>query len=444
MLARKGLVIVLLISLIAGYFYFRPYFSRHKEEANITDRLPAGNFIGKVKLLDLAREASAFLYYNKLPFRDFLTYEFILAQSKNYGLNVQKPIYFFSNPDGEWGSLISVTDSSKILSGIARLKQSLRIEDTLVGGQKVVKIVNEKIYMTYGKTWLMIYHGNQLPKRMYHVIYSKKGEMNPLWKEFLNEKKIKNETLIVFSKWSKFKKYGIEKAIFTQKCDSIYFSVKSYFKGSQIFDFSLKKEGIALPNTIQNDKSATFHLDVSGIRKNPKSPLKMLLNDLSKRINFPIEEFFNAWEGDITFQEGGRQTIKESYIETEFDEEFNPIEVKKEKEVSIPAYVVLLSMNQNQKSFISTLFAKGIMRKENDRYYVLTSPPLKINVKPDYLMLYSSTHAPKRVSNSINGGFWKDSYTHYHFQIDSLNQQELFFSFQIPGVGLLRKNKILH
>ena len=115
------------------------------------------------------------MFYNKIPLRDYLSYEFILAQSKIYGIHSQKPIYFFVNENGEWGSVASVRDSSKILNGIVRLKKELAINDTLVGGQKVYCLNKEKIYFTYGKTWLFFYHGNQLPKRMYHVMYSKRG-----------------------------------------------------------------------------------------------------------------------------------------------------------------------------------------------------------------------------------------------------------------------------
>lgn len=444
MLARKGLVIVLLISLIAGYFYLRPYLTKHEPEPHITDRMPIGDFIGKIKLLDLARETDAFLYYNKLPFRDFLSVEFILAQGKNCGLNIQKPIYFFANESGEWGSLVTVSDSSKISNGIVRLKQNVSLEDTLVGGQKVLKIPNEKIYLTYGKYWMFIYHGKQLPKRMYHVIYSKKGEINPVWRKFMRNKKFENESIVVASNWKKIQKYGMDYAIFTHDSDSIHFKLKSYFKNKEDFDFKLKQDGLGLQSNGVNDKYLSFHFDVEKIRSKINSPIKMLLTELSKRVSFPVEDFFKAWDGDISFHEGGKQTIKETIIETQYDEDFNPIEVKKEKDVEIPGYSVLLSMNEFQKNFVSKLFAKGIMRKENNRFYILTSPPLKINQNKNYLMLYSAQHAPKIISDKLNGGYWKDHKTLYDFTIDSLNQRELFFSLRFPGMSLLRKNKLLY
>ncbi len=443
MLARQGLVIVLLISLIAGYFYFRPYFLGKEEEPNITDRLPPGELIGKIQLLDLARETNSFLYYNKLPFRDFLTYEFLLAQGKSYGLDIQKPLYFFANESGEWGSVVPVKDSSKIMSGVVRLRQTIDVEDTLVGGQRVFKFPGENIYMTYGKTWLFMYSGNQLPKRMYHVIYSKKGEINPMWKDFLKQKLIEKQSLVFYSSSPRLKKYGVEKAIFTHSSDSVQFTLRSYFKAKGEFDFSLKEKGLALSHAGKFDKSLTFHFNIEKIRKNPNAPLKLWLADVSKRISFPVTEFFNAWEGDISFQEGGVQKIKESYIETEFDEEFNSIEVKKEKEVLVPGYAVLLSMNEFQKQFVSRLFGKGIMRKEGNRFHILTSPPLKINQNAEYLMLHSSNHAPKIMANGENRASWKQDHILYDFRVDSLNAKELFFSVSFPGMSLLRKNRFL-
>jgi hypothetical protein len=440
MLARKGLFIVLLISLIAGYFYFRPFLNGVQEEPEIVDRLPVGDFIGKMYVLDIARETNSFLYYNKLPFRDFLTYEFILAQGKSYGLDLQKPVYFFANENGEWGSLVTLNDSSKIISGMNRIKQELVLSDTLVGGQKVKKIPNENIYMTYGKYWMFIYHGKQLPKRMYHVIYSKKNDVHPLWKDFLAQKQFSNESVSVYSNWKKIKEFGVKNALLSFDCDSINFHIKSYVKGKEEYNIAVKDSGLALVRNATTDRFLSMHFNVSKLRNNPNDPLVKLAAKLGKRISFPIYDFLRAWEGDLTLQEGGQQTIKETYIETEFDDDFNATEVKKEKEVTIMGYSVLLSMNSFQKEFISKLFAKGIMRKENNRFYILTSPPLKINQKPNFLLLHSSEHAPKLGISKENKASWVHEKTKFNFQLDSLNSNELFFSFHFPGVALFKKN----
>lgn len=442
-MARKGLFIVFLLSLLGGFFYLKPILFHKEPEPSLTDRMPIGDFIGKVDIIDIARESNAFLYYNKIPFREFLSYEFLLAQGKSYGLDLQKQAYFFANESGEWGSILSLIDSSKIVSGINRLKKDFKIEDTIVGGQKVYKLNKTNVYMTYGKLWMFIYHGTQLPKRMYHVIYSKKGDTHAEWTRFLETKKFAKENFVVFSNWKKMKDKGIETAVFAHDADSAQFHLKAYIKTNDSLYFSQKESGISFDSRIKGNKYVSLHLDVSKIRNQPGHPLFSWLRQLSKRISFPFNDFLRAWEGDITFHEGGTHVIKETVVETVMDEEFNLTEVKKEKDVNVPGYAVLFSMNQYQKQFVSTLFAKGIMTKENRRFRFLGSPPLKINQKPNYLFLYSTDYTPKIIENTYNGGYWTNERTTYNFSLDSLNSHELTFTVRFPMMTLLRRNKFL-
>jgi hypothetical protein len=55
--------------------------------------------------------------------------------------------------------------------------------------------------------------------------------------------------------------------------------------------------------------------------------------------------------------------------------------------------------------------------------------------------LHSSDHAPKITTNKANKGYWKDQKTKYFFNLDSLNNQEVYFSVHFPAISLLRKNK---
>jgi hypothetical protein len=111
----------------------------------------------------------------------------MLAQAKCYGLDLQRPTYFFANETGEWGALIHVIDSSKIYSGVVRLQKNIELKDTLVGEQKVFSFIGKQSYLTYGKDWLFVYKGENLTKWMYHVMYSKKGDATKVWKKFEKE-----------------------------------------------------------------------------------------------------------------------------------------------------------------------------------------------------------------------------------------------------------------
>jgi hypothetical protein len=443
-MARKGLFIVFLISLLVGFFYLKPLLFKTEPEPNLIDRLPVGDFLGKVNIIEIARESHSFMYYNKFPFRDFLSYDFLLAQGKSYGLDLQRPAYFFANESGEWGSLISLNDSSKIRSGINRLGRDILINDTVIGDQKVYYLKNTKTYMTYGKYWMFIYNGNQLPKRMYHVIYSKKGDIHPTWKEFLKLKKFKSENLVVFSNWSKLMDKGIQTAVFAHDADSIQIHLKAYIKAKDSLYISKKDKGLAFDSKLNSNKSINLHLNLDKIKNKPNHPLFVWLRQQSKRISFPFNDFLRAWEGDLSFQEGGNHLIKETVIETVMDDEFNLTEVKKEKDVSVPGYAVIFSMNAFQKEFVSKLFAKGIMTKEANRFRFLGSPPLKINQKPNFLFLYSTDKTPKISENDLNSGFWTHNDTKYEFVLDSITSHEFLFSVHFPLMKLLLKNKFIH
>ena len=136
-MARKVVLIFILSVVLACFLFLKPVFYQKSIEARLIDRLPSADFIGKLNILELARETSGMMYYHKLPFRDLTSKEFLLSQGKSYGLNLQKPIYIFGDEVGDGGCLIHVSDSTKIASGIDRLRKSVNIKDTLIEKQKV-------------------------------------------------------------------------------------------------------------------------------------------------------------------------------------------------------------------------------------------------------------------------------------------------------------------
>ena len=111
---RKTLTIVILAAALGAFLYLRPFLFQKPTSPRIVDRIPTADFIGKANVLDLARETSGMMFYHKIPFRDFTSYEFLLGQGKMYGLNLQKQVYLFGNESGDWGFLLEVSDSSKI------------------------------------------------------------------------------------------------------------------------------------------------------------------------------------------------------------------------------------------------------------------------------------------------------------------------------------------
>jgi hypothetical protein len=438
---KKITLIFILAVALGGFLVFRPYFFNKKAPATIEDRLPDGDFIGKLYVLDVARETSDLLYFNKVPFRDLLSYEFILSQGKQYGLDIQNPVYFFGNENGEWGALIPVSDSSKILDGVNRLRKFAEIEDTIVEDNRVFHYKKENAYLTYSSTYLLIYKGSKFSSIYQRVTYAKRHDISPTWKAFLKQKQFKDEKLVIYTNWKKLKDNGIQTAMFAHDSDSISFRLKAYIKNIKPLNVSMKKEGLNIQSNEQTSKMLNMHLDIQRLRKNPDDPLYKLLVKYGKKISFPVKEFLNAWEGDLSFREGGFQLAKETYIESVMDEDFNVSEVEKTKEVQVPGYTLLLSVNNQSNVLINKLFAKGIMRKEEGKFRFLFSPLLTMSTMDNYLLFRSGSGIPKTELSRKNDGIWVQKGTRIAFQLDSLSRREAFGSIYIPVQRLLRKNR---
>jgi len=89
-IGNKVLLIVMLCALLGLFLYLRPRLFAPKPEPTLMDRLSEGHIIGRFFLLDVARETSSMLYKQKVPFREYMTYDFLLSQGKSYGLDIQK------------------------------------------------------------------------------------------------------------------------------------------------------------------------------------------------------------------------------------------------------------------------------------------------------------------------------------------------------------------
>lgn len=407
------------------------------------DRMPDGEFIGRVKIWDVAKASSPMMFYNKVPFRDFVSPEFLLAQGKGYGLDIQRPAYFFVNSKDEWGALIEVIDSSKILNGIERLRKNVELVDTIVSEHKAFVIKSEKIYFAYDKNWLFMYKGTQFPKRMYHVKFAEKGGAKVSWQAFRKEPMFFQNNITVYSNSKELKKLGLETAIFTHDSDSSSIRIKTYVRNSRPLGITKKDSGMAFVNKGANEKLINLHLNINELRTDKENPIYRLLSKYSKKISFPLDEFLAAWEGDLSFHQGGTVKVKESYIETVMDDNFNLAEIKSFHHRDVPGFSFFMSCNEHQKTFLNLLFARGILRKDEEKYYLLTSPPLKIMQTKSGFYLYSSPALPKMAYSGLSGGYWKNPKgIRYEFSVDSISRYEFRGSFSFPVEKLLKSKKI--
>jgi len=440
---RKTITIFILAAALGAFLYFKPLLFQKAIPPRIVDRLPTADFIGKANILDLARETSGMMYYHKIAFRDFTSYEFLLGQGKMYGLNLQKPVYLFGNEKGDWGFLLEVSDSSKIGQGIDRLKNFIPIIDTTIIENVVYRYKKEKMYLHYGRNYLFFYKGINFNTNFEQVINSKYKEVQPVWKLFLSKKQFRNEHLVIYSNWERFKKAGITTAMFAHDSDSLSFNLKSYLRKESSFHIRKKEIGIGFKNVENATKSIELHLDITELRKYPKDPLYVELTKLGKRFGFPFIDFLKAWNGDLCFMEGGTQKVQETYIETELDDEFNVEEVEKIREVIVPNYSVYFSTTFHAPIFINKLIRKGILTQEQENFRFLFSPLLHFSNVFGHYNFYSGDAPPKTTVSNRNQIVWTKDGTRYSFSIDSLNKYEAFGSLKIPVRRIFRRNKLI-
>jgi hypothetical protein len=438
---KKFSLIFFLAFLLAAFLFVRHFWTSRNQEPLMIDRIPSGDILIRANILDVARETSGMLHHNKIPFRDFFSQEFLLGQAKSYGLNFQRPVYLFADESGEWGGLIHVTDSSKIMPGLMRLQKIKSGSDTTLFNQKVYYWPKEKIYLSYGKSYLFVYKGSQFRTKLFQIVFARKGEINPAWKDFLGMKMFKNENLVLYSNSKKLMKYGVEKAMFSHDSDSTSLTMKAYIKSLNPFSFKKKESGLALASNPGDNKFLNLHLDIDGFRTNQEDPLYRLMVQMSKKISFPLKAFLSAWEGDLSFRQGGTQKVSETYIESELDDNFIVTEVEKVREKLVPGFSVALSLNQNGSYLLQRLQQKGILTQENEKYRFLGSPPLSSSRQGNYYLFSSGEKKPNLMKDNLNNGIWKEKGTKFIFYLDSLNGSEAFGELHFPVNRLIQRNK---
>lgn len=438
---KKIFFIFLLATGLATFLYVRDYYKKNSAEPRLIDRIPTGDFLLRANILDVAKETSSMLFFNKVDYRDFFAYEFLLGQGKSYGLDFQRPLYVFGNENGDWGALIHVTDSSKIQQGIQRLKGLLPLKDTSFFDYPVISWGDEKAYISYGKTWLFIYKGERFKPNLFCVVHAKRDQIAPAWQSFLNEPKFKNEKLVIASNWKNMKRYGIEKAVFAHDSDSTSFTLKAYVKSSKDWVVRPKAGGKGLAIKPTTDKFLDIHVDAKGLLQSKEDPLYRLMAQMSKKVSFPLDQFLAAWEGDLSFRQGGSLTVTETFIETVFDDDFNPLEVESTREIQVPGFSLALSMNYRYDRLLNSLITKGILTQEGEKYRFLVSPLLNYEKQGNYHLFYSGQESPNLKYDTENNGLWNERGTKFEFHLDSVTKNEAYGTIKFPVQRILRRNK---
>jgi hypothetical protein len=430
-MAKKLLLIFILALALGAYLILRPLLFEKKVEPKLTDRLPDEEFIGRINLLSFARESQKITEKNQVATKDFLSYDFLLSQSKNYGIDLSDSTFVFGNSRGEFGFVVSVKDSSKILSGINRLKLVYPIKDSLIEKKKIFVLKKEKLYFYYDKSFAFFYKGKNITQKFNRIVHTKAGKISPKWKEFLSDKIFKEDPFVVSTSGKKLADFGLSRAIFSVHSDSSHFLIKTAVTRNAPLNISLKEKGYCFEKNQETSSFLDLHIDISKFRENPDAQFIQAVNKFAQRIAFPTKEFFEAWDGDISFLQGGLTSVSESYIETVLDEEFNPIEVRKSKAVSVPKYSIMLSLNDKKESFFELLKQKGILTLDGTKYRFLTSPPLARKEHQNYTVFNSGDLFPKILDSTENSGFQTWNGNKYDFAVKAIEGSFIMGEFKI-------------
>lgn len=436
------MLIALLCAALALFLYIRPRLFAPDPPPTLLDRLPESEIVGRFNLLDIARETNSLMFKNKVPFREYMTYDFLLGQAKGIGIDIQSTGYFFSNGKDEWGTFVTVIDSSKIQNGLTRLEQYVEISDTLVYNRKVKKIKEFGLYIFYDKDYLLVYQGSKIKRRVGKAIFAHEGDIEDSWERFMKNKIFRNEEIVLYSNSPKLRKLGFDYAMFAHDSDSLNVKLKTYLHSGKDLKIREKSGGIAFERSKISTKALEIHLDITEFKKDKNNPLYKWIVALGKKVSFPTDTFFEAWDGDLCFQEGGTQLIDEEVVEMSYDEEFNPIEIRKINKVPVSGYSLLFSVNEHGQKLVSALFAKGIVNKQGKHYHFLFSPPLTLNILPKSISAYTTRRSPKVTTGSSCNGLWNYKGTDVLFRIDSLKKKEVYGSLEFEVASLLKKGKL--
>lgn len=440
---KKIAVIVALTGVFVALLLIRPWENESAKEPRFFDRLPDADIIGKSNILDLSRTLSSSMYHYRVPFREFLSPEFILGQGKGFGIDVQKPVFFFAN-EKDWmiesfGAMFMISDSSAVRSGIDRLDKLIGVEDTVVYNNTVHKYSKYNLYFAYGKDWLLIYHGEDF-KRTYHdVLFAKINEIPPNWRTFLNEQ-TSDKSMIAKITTKNLVNNGVESIFLSMTNDSTSVTINTEVNQFDTLSFQVRQSGWEYSSQEFTRNMGSIHCDIDRLRTNPDDPIVLLLKDLGAKISFPVKDLLNAWEGDIAFRQGGIQRIKEKYIESELDENFNVTEVVKYRTVKVPGYSVYLSMNNSGKAFVDRILDKGILTKDDGRYRMLFSPPLYMNQTDTSLVFHTGKFEPMLYESDQNMILFTNDKTPYYLYLDSTSVKTLYGRIQIPLDKIVEDN----
>ncbi|MFM1892900.1 MAG: hypothetical protein RIQ90_66 [Bacteroidota bacterium] len=432
---KKSALFIVLIIVLGGILLFRNQIKSTKTEIKITERLPDGEIIGQMNFIDLSKEIQGILFNYKLPVREFASADFILSQAKNSGINLNSHVYFFANPNAqELGFMVSVVDSSKLKDVITRFQKTTTLIDSSQNGHRIYHLPKLKLSLAYEKTYLFVYLGTQFNTHWLTIRNTKPGGIKPQWRRFMESPVFKTDRLVFYTESPRIKEWGCDYAIFAHDNDSSEVTLKYYVHTATPHGLSVANQGKVLPKQESDLKQIDLHVNPQFFESTIGLLVKKKAMQYAKKINFPLLAFLEAWQGNFSFREGGSVTVTEKIIESQFDQDFNVIEVVRYKTSTVPGYSVLFDLNKKGTSFQNTLLSKGLLRAEQNKWRFLFSPLLNYSSPQPSVHLYSSSETPLLLNESLRNEFsWEVNGSKIRGGIDQIHKNAIQGSIKVEA-----------
>ncbi len=436
---NKGFFFILLIVALGAVLVLRSGFLYFKASPRLIDRLPASDYLVQLKILSLSKEVNSILFKYNLPIREFASPDFLLSQAKQHGINVQSDAYvFFNEPRTEWGALLMLNDSSKVANGIERFRKNTPVLDSIFDDNHVYFFTEINIAVTYGKNYLFVYSGNAFKNRLSEINEANYGSVRASWKRFFKRNIYKNEHLVLYSEKETVNTWGFDYGLFAHDNDTVNMQIKCYLHSKNPHSIHLKKHAIGFPVSPKDNKAIELHIDPKFKKSLTGKTLISKLHEYGKKISFPTSLFFESWGGDLSFREGGIVNSTQRVVVSEFDEDFNVREVIKNEKIQVPGYSVAFNTNGKGNEFINTLFAKGLLRSEEQKLRFLFSPLLSMK-KDDANYLFSSASTfPTLINNPGNYISWTDKGIAYQMKLMSTGANNIEAEINFPVKPLIK------
>ena len=442
---NKGVFFIVLIAILGGILVARSNFFQFNSTPRLIDRLPESDYLVRLKSLQFSKEINPILFKYKLPIREFASPDFMLGQAKHHGINIQTAAYlFFNEARDEWGALLQLNDSSKVINGIDRFRKNTALTDSSTDEVRIFHFNELNIKIAYEKNYLFIYSGNWFTKRLNEVQHVKSGEVQPMWKRFLKKTEYRKEQLVVYSESDAIKSWGFDYGLFAHDNDTVGLHIKCFLHTHSPHGLVKKSKALGLPRTNQDSKAIELH--ISPKIKESETGKKMIgkLHEMGKKISFPTRAFFDDWGGDLSFREGGVVNATQRIITSEFDENFNVREVIKTERIQVPGYTAAFNTNSDGKDFINSLFGKGLLRSEDQKLRFLFSPLLSMKHDDSFYMFTSASGFPTLTANPGNYIVWEYEGTPVNLRLGKVKRKsiELQIDFPVkPLINYLQRTK---